>query len=105
MVSQSVPSLFQPFDHVNGRATRQIQWKYILPVLAAPFVHIVVSSLRHAKTPAMKKAMILGGVVGGSVSTVVTRLVLMSDAGYPGKEDDNCVKVARLESHSNSTQF
>lgn len=35
-----------------------------------------------------RKQLMLAGVVGSTVLAVVTRMVLMADAGYPGSEGD-----------------
>ncbi len=62
---------------------RNIPWQYLGPVFGAPIPHIFVSLMN--KYPQHKKKM-LQAVIWTSVLAVVTRLVLMNDAGYPGHE-------------------
>jgi hypothetical protein len=84
------------YDEAAGSHNRRVkQWQYLAPVAASPFVHIVVSSYRKAKSPLAKRLMLFGGVIGGTVATVGMRLVLMADAGYPGAEEIHTDKGSR----------
>ena len=62
---------------------RNIRWIYLGPVIAAPIPHVFVSLMR--KYP-QHKVLMFKAVVATTFAAVFTRLVLMGDAGYPGKE-------------------
>lgn len=74
---------------------RQPRWQYLAPVAAAPVVHWLVTLMRGAPPP--HRAFLGAAVVAATVGAVGTRLWLMGDAGYPGRESSSGPRV-RIDS-------
>ena len=72
------PQTFEP-----TQAFRNIPWAYLGPVVAAPIPHVFVSLM--TRYPQHKVKMFQAVVLTTGLA-VLTRLILMNDAGYPGKE-------------------
>jgi hypothetical protein len=68
---------------------RKRQWIYLLPVMGAPLAHMFVSGLASypkKKQYAVKRNIMITGIVVSTATMIWNRLWLMSHAGYPGAE-------------------
>lgn len=79
------PGTVIPSSTTNS-AFQRIKWEYVVPILLTPIAHICVSLIR--KYPQHRKKLI-NGIVLATFLTVNSRVLMMYDAGYPGRNDPN----------------